>query len=154
MAARQLLAGNVTAAEATYRRSIAVARDGLSCVLVVVSVGLAIAATRLSGQGQAGAFVGSGAAILVALLLGIWNALRSGGQRLAPVTGNAPLLMLALRSAARNPTRSTLTIGLIATASFLIVAMSAFRLTPTRLGHRRFQFAGRIVAADLRRSEQ
>ncbi len=43
----------------------------------------------------------------------------AAARALAPVTGSAPLLKLAVRSAARNPTRSTLTIGLIATASFL-----------------------------------
>jgi hypothetical protein len=37
---------------------------------------------------------------------------------------------LAARNAARNPTRSTLTIGLVAAATFLIVAISAFRLDP------------------------
>ena len=37
---------------------------------------------------------------------------------------------LALRNAARNPGRSTLTVGLVAAATFLIVAVSAFRLDP------------------------
>ena len=37
---------------------------------------------------------------------------------------------MALRNAARNPGRSTLTIGLVAAATFLIVAVSAFRLDP------------------------
>lgn len=41
---------------------------------------------------------------------------------------------LALRNGSRNPGRSTLTIGLMAAASFLIVAISAFRLAPTREG--------------------
>ena len=40
---------------------------------------------------------------------------------------------MALRNAARNPGRSTLTIGLVAAASFLIVAVSAFRVEPA--GH-------------------
>ncbi len=151
VAARQLLVGNVTAAEATFAAPSRWSRWAVM-VLVVVSVGLAIGATRLSGQGQAGAFVGSGAAILVALLLGIGNVLRRGGQRLAPLTGSAPLLMLALRSAARNPTRSTLTIGLIATACFLIVAMSAFRLTPTDSGTGGFRLMAELsqpIFADL-----
>jgi putative ABC transport system permease protein len=39
---------------------------------------------------------------------------------------------MALRNAARNPGRSTLTIGLVAAASFLIVAVSAFRLDPNQ----------------------
>src|SRR3569832_1680382 len=35
-----------------------------------------------------------------------------------------------MRNAGRHPGRSTLTIGLIAAASFLIVAISAFRIDP------------------------
>ena len=44
------------------------------------------------------------------------------------------LSSLAIMNAKRNPLRSTLTIGLVAVASFLIVAVSAFRLTPTEEG--------------------
>ena len=44
--------------------------------------------------------------------------------------GRGALVWLALRNAGRNPTRSTLTIGLIAAASFIIIAISAFRLDP------------------------
>ena len=40
-------------------------------------------------------------------------------------------MRLALRNAARYPGRSTLTVGLVAAASFLIVAVSAFRLDPS-----------------------
>ena len=40
----------------------------------------------------------------------------------------------------RNPLRSTLTVGLVAVASFLIVAVSSFRLTPTREGTADFDF--------------
>ena len=40
------------------------------------------------------------------------------------------VLRMAVRNAARNPGRSTLTIGLVAAACFLIVAVSAFRLDP------------------------
>jgi putative ABC transport system permease protein len=42
------------------------------------------------------------------------------------------LLRYTIRSAARNPGRSTLSIGLIASTSFLIVAVSAFHFDPTR----------------------
>ena len=44
------------------------------------------------------------------------------------------LSRMALLSAKRNPLRSTLTIGLVAVASFLIAAVSAFRLTPSEAG--------------------
>jgi len=45
-----------------------------------------------------------------------------------------PIARLAVLNGARNPGRSTLTIGLIASASFLIVALSAFRLDPDAEG--------------------
>lgn len=131
--ARRLLSGQVTVA------SPGTARQGRAPVfaaaaLVVVAAVLAGAASSLAGQQQAGAFVGAGAALLTAMLLGIWHALRSGSGHRAAISGRFPLLKLAARSAARNPGRSTLTIGLIATASFLIVAMSAFQLEPTETG--------------------
>jgi hypothetical protein len=62
------------------------------------------------------------------------------------------VLTLSARSAARNPTRSTLTIGLIAAASFLIVSMSAFRLAPTASGTGGFSLlaeSSQPVFADL-----
>ena len=40
----------------------------------------------------------------------------------------------AARSARRNPSRTILSIGLAAVASFLIVALSAFRLSPSESG--------------------
>jgi hypothetical protein len=46
-------------------------------------------------------------------------------------TGGVPLVRLASRNGARNPGRSTLTIALVASATFLIVALSAFRMDPS-----------------------
>ena len=43
-------------------------------------------------------------------------------------------MRLAVRNAARHPVRSTLTIGLMAAATFLIVSMSAFHLDPPAHG--------------------
>ncbi|MFW6169243.1 MAG: FtsX-like permease family protein, partial [Planctomycetota bacterium] len=131
LTARHMLGGHVA-----ERRFTGAPRwlHGVFLILLLAAVALALQATRLSGQNQAGAFVGAGAVVLVALLLEILTVLRGGGGRLAPVKGSLPVLMLAARSAAHNPTRSTLTIGLIAAASFLIVSMSAFRLKPTETG--------------------
>jgi hypothetical protein len=67
-------------------------------------------------------------------LVFVWARLRRGTSRAAAGTGRWPLVSLALRNAARNPGRSTLTIGLVAAATFLIVAISAFRLRPTEAG--------------------
>ncbi|MGM0486021.1 MAG: FtsX-like permease family protein [Planctomycetota bacterium] len=133
LTARRMLGGHVDVAGRRFAAA-PLWLHGVFVVLLFAAIALALQATRLSGQAQAGAFVGAGGVILVALLLEILTVLRGGGGRLAPVRGNFPVLMLAARSAARNPTRSTLTIGLIAAASFLIVSISAFRLKPTETG--------------------
>jgi len=122
---------------------------GMAVVLVFVG------ASR-EGEARAGAFVGVGTLVLAAWLVRLWQALRMGGARESLVDGSFALTRLAARSAARNPLRSTLTIGLIATASFLIVAMSAFRLRPTDSGTGGFELVGESsqpVFIDLGRAE-
>ncbi len=49
-------------------------------------------------------------------------------------------MRLSALNTARNPGRSTLTIGLVAAASFLIVAISAFRLDTGEAGTGGFEF--------------
>lgn len=132
IAVRRLLAGQ--ASEATEIRY----RTGpfwhiMAAVLLVFSIALAAVATCLGGEAQAGAFVGSGATIMMALLAVIRSRLRSGGRAGAGSRGMS-LASLAARNVARNPGRSTMTIGLMATACFLIVSMSAFRLDPSAKG--------------------
>jgi putative ABC transport system permease protein len=96
---------------------------------------LSAVASRLGGMAQAGAFVGSGTMLLVGLLLWIRGRLRGAWtNRSASWTGGSILWRLALRSISRNPSRSVITIGLMAAATFLIVAMSSFRLRPTAQG--------------------
>lgn len=102
-------------------------------ILVLCAIGLAALATQLGGEAQAGAFMGAGAAVLGAALLFVSSRLKSAGTGRG-TRGGFALAGLAVRNGARNPGRSTLTIGLIAAASFLIVAVSAFRLDPTDEG--------------------
>jgi putative ABC transport system permease protein len=98
---------------------------------------LGAAASRLGGEAQAGAFFSSGGLVLIGLLALVTARLRKGGGGALVTTGRAALVRLAARNAARNPGRSTLSIGLVAAASFLIVAISAFRVDPTAGGGRR-----------------
>ncbi len=100
--------------------------------LFVVAIALGMFAGRLSGEAQAGAFFGAGALVLAAALIEISALLRGGEGKSLVATGIFPLAWLAVRNAARNPGRSTLTIGLVASATFLIVAISAFRLDPPK----------------------
>ncbi|MEQ8786560.1 MAG: FtsX-like permease family protein [Pirellulaceae bacterium] len=105
-----------------------------SVLLLLLAVVLAYVATRLGGEAQAGAFMGSGASVLTATLLGVWLRMRYAGGSSRALAGRFALPVLSMRNARRNPSRSTLTIGLIAAASFLIVSISAFRLAPTSEG--------------------
>ena len=131
---RRLLAGDATAADAVVykpQRRLAI----VAVVLIVVAIGLAVVAVCLGGMAQAGAFLGAGALMLTGLLIVVWTRLKSGGGRGDDTfTGGWALTKLALRNAARNPGRSVTTIGLMATASFLIVGLSSFRLAPSNAG--------------------
>ncbi len=132
LAVRRLLAGQATEATDIRYRSGAFWHI-VAAVLLVFSIALAAVATCLGGEAQAGAFVGSGATIMMSLLAVIRSRLRSGGRAGAGSRGMS-LVSLAARNVARNPGRSTMTIGLMAMASFLIVSMSAFRLDPSSRG--------------------
>jgi ABC-type lipoprotein release transport system permease subunit len=117
-------------------------RGRLRASLITAIVALCLAAittwfgSGLSGMPQAGAFFGAGTLALVASMAAVWNRLASGSTGSIVSSGHLALARWALRNGARNPGRSTLTIGLVAAASFLLVAISAFHLDPPR-GDRR-----------------
>ncbi|MCA9238908.1 MAG: ABC transporter permease, partial [Planctomycetales bacterium] len=105
--------------------------------LMLASFGLALAlglaAARQQGEAQAGLFFGSGALVLFALVLKSRELLR-GGQHRTAAPARFGLASLAIRNVARRPGRSLLTIALVGAASYLILAISAFRLAPTESG--------------------
>ncbi len=106
IAARQLLSGHVSSGSSMLSTR-AVWPLIVAALLVVCAIVLAFFATKLGGQAQAGAFVGAGAAILAALVLAIWNQLRSGAAAQNwNIVGRLPLLRMAMRGAARNPSRT------------------------------------------------
>jgi uncharacterized repeat protein (TIGR01451 family) len=132
---RQLLAGRTSLPVPHGRRRYMVS-FGLTWLLLVIASVLLAYGTRLGGEPQALAFFGAGASLLASGLLFIWRWFRlaaaTGGDR--GFSSVIPLAQLALRNAARNPGRSTLTVGLVGAASFLIVAISAFQLRPSTAG--------------------
>jgi putative ABC transport system permease protein len=82
----------------------------------------AMLAAGLVGVGGAGGFFGGGALLLIAALL-----LESAwlhAKRFAPIRGQATL---GMRNVAYRPGRSILCIALIASATFVIVSLDAFR---------------------------
>lgn len=79
-----------------------------------------------AGSAAAGAFFGAGALLLTAALAasGALLAWLGGGRRPA----GAALAMLAMSGAARRPGRSLATVALLASGTFLVVAVAANRL--------------------------
>ncbi|MFK8111103.1 MAG: ABC transporter permease [Rubripirellula sp.] len=142
-------------------QDISAKRDTKPSKLPKVAMGTAIAAVlvaafgaSMGGQTAAGGFVGGGMMLLIAALVGIYARLKqprriTDGRSVAGYSVGA----MASRNASRHPLRSTMTIGLMATAAFLIIAISAFRLQPTDQGTGGFNLAGQSAQSlnrDLR----
>ena len=100
-------------------------------VVVALAPSLVLLLKQPSSQIRIAAFFISGAIALIALLALVWICLKEGMTGPAVAASHGNLVRMALRNAARNPVRSTLTIGLVAAASFLIVAVSAFHIDPS-----------------------
>lgn len=122
--ARQLLAGvaveRVPAGETRARWPL-----WTSGALGVGTFAAAASGLFLSGQAQAIAFFAAGAMALASALLAAWHVWRRTDR---PSASRLSVMRLAGRTLQRNPSRSILATSLIASASFLIVALSAFRL--------------------------
>ncbi|MEM6472879.1 MAG: FtsX-like permease family protein [Planctomycetota bacterium] len=116
-----------------------------AAICAVAAFGAAIGGAFSGGQTAAGGFVGGGMLLLIAALLMVFDVLAGRERRTAAeqTTGwKYSLGRLAKSAASRSPFRSTLTVGLMATASFLIVAITAFRLQPTDEGTGSFDLVG------------
>ncbi|MDZ4656659.1 MAG: ABC transporter permease [Bythopirellula sp.] len=145
LAPRQLLAGDTTDPRDVAQLALKPNRQWLPAVLIgaAVLVGIAAMFAGLRDEAQAGAFFGSGALVLTALLIWLRAKLR---QPTFIVPRSLSLTGLAIRNARRSPSRTILSVGLAAVASFLIVALSAFRLAPTAGGTGDFDL---MATADL-----
>jgi putative ABC transport system permease protein len=98
----------------------------LATLLVVAAGGLLILGFVRQSV-QAGAFFGAGAALLVASLLFLSGWLRARDRRLVTGRGSWAVARLGFRSATFRPARSVLSAALVATATFIIVSVDAFR---------------------------
>lgn len=76
--------------------------------------------------GQVGGFFGAGITLLIALLF-FWSAWLRGQKQMIAGSGWWPVSQLGFRNATTRPGRSVLCIALIAFATFIIVAVDAFR---------------------------
>jgi hypothetical protein len=102
--------------------AVALGASGGAAALVIAALTGAIA--------QTGAFFGGGALTLAACLALARRQLARAPRRIVRQAGLAGAARLGVRNAPRHLGRSMLTIGLIASASFLIGALSAFNLAP------------------------
>jgi len=134
MSVRRLLGGQASESDAVAIGSTTARRFSWSAVLLwgglVLGLVAVVAGIKLSDEAQAGAFFGSAAFVLIALLALTRRRLAAARIGSLITSGGARVAVLAVRNAGRNPGRSTLTIGLVAAAAFLIVAVSAFRIAP------------------------
>lgn len=114
--------------------------------LVVAALIAALAGARGAGQQAAAGFVGAGMLLLMAVLIGVHSRLKDKRPM------RQTLMSLSTANARRSPLRSTLTIGLVATAAFLILSITAFRMSPTNEGTGGFDLiaeSGTPIARDL-----
>ena len=110
----------------------------IAALLAIISMVIGAVST---GPAAAGAFVASGMLWLIACLGWIHYRLRNprhtslrDGVSNSSTISRFSIKTLAVRNATRNPLRSTLTIGLMASATFLILSISAFHLRPDDSG--------------------
>lgn len=157
---RQLLAGETVAAGRSRASGLGSGGRRFSVGLMVaiglygLAVVLAVLAVQLSAEAQAGSFMAAGAAVLSATLILIHRRLRGSPAQAGetPPLASGGLRRLAMRSAGRNVGRSVATIALVASATFLIVAVSSFRMDPTEQGTGGFTLLGETsqpIFADL-----
>lgn len=98
--------------------------------LLLGAVVLVVVATGLGGESQAGAFMGGGFMFLAALWLVVFRQLKARNRKQGHLAIRS-VGSLSWENLRRNPLRSTLMIGLVSVATFLIIAISSFRLQPT-----------------------
>jgi ABC-type lipoprotein release transport system permease subunit len=103
-------------------RHLPILRIAIAIVAIIgAAVCIAVAPAITDHETQASLFFTSGFLLLVAGLIGVWWLLRRES-----VTPRRHLVTLGMSNAGRHPTRSLLTAGLLASATFLIVAVESF----------------------------
>jgi putative ABC transport system permease protein len=150
---RSLLAGTVSAdagfAAGSLRRSGGGARTG-AMVFAVLGAAL-IAAAIARAIDPAGAFFGAGAAILIACLCVLTWRFRAlpGASRAASSGVHMSTARLGLRNTTERPGRSVLAIAVIASATFILISVDAFRRGPIDAADRHAGTGGYPLMVDL-----
>lgn len=106
-------------------------RPRLGIASAILGIGLVVAGGFVTNPDyRAMTFFTGGGFCLVAGLLAVWSWMKRTRHRIVDGRGVAALGRLGVRNATRNPTRSLLTMALLASASFLLVAVESFRRQP------------------------
>lgn len=131
---RELLAGHVVSERhaRAARWDLVQRRIELALVVLILAAMIVLALVPIGDDYRAGAFFGTGSLALATVVFAIRRRLRAADTGPAVAVGKGNLARLAVRNACRNPGRSALSIGLVGSATFLIVAVSAFRIEPER----------------------
>ncbi|MCK6483312.1 MAG: FtsX-like permease family protein [Phycisphaerae bacterium] len=141
---RALLAGAAVEVAAAPGSGLAASRATRAVLLACLIGAIAILGASFSSNRvpQAAAFFAGGALFLIAGLAGLSAWMASRRHAAVQPTRATALLWLGCRNAARNPRRSRLSAGLVASASFLIVAVGANRHEASETSADRFGGAG------------
>ncbi len=121
---RSLLAGTVTAATADGPPS----RMASGGAALLAAAGIGLAGGGAGGAiPPAAAFFGAGAALLIAALMFVGLFLRRPARRQITGHGWTAVTHLAVRQSAHRPGRTVLTMAVLASATFILVTVDAFR---------------------------
>jgi hypothetical protein len=102
--------------------------NGVGYAIAFAVLGLALMAASAAGMlDRTGAFFGAGSSLLIACLCFAAAILRRPPRSLIRGHGWPAIARLGLRNASERPGRSVLAIGVIASATFILISVDAFR---------------------------
>lgn len=128
--AHSLLAGQTTSGGRIASPRKRTALKAISVITFLLAVATALSGAAQDGSGQAESFFASGSAMLISLMCLTWLWLVARPTSGDPKSIRLSTSLLAARNARRQPARSLLATGLIASATFVIVAVGASRKSP------------------------
>ena len=125
---RSLLAGQIEPERRTP--NVEHSRSGALAIASALSGGLLLGLGASGLIGPAGAFFGAGASFLIACLSLAAFVLRRRPRHVLAGHGWWPVSKLGLRNASYRPGRSVLSMAVVASATFILVSVDAFRRDP------------------------
>jgi ABC-type lipoprotein release transport system permease subunit len=124
---RSLLAGEITALRSA-RETAQAGRGTLYTGLGMAAAGTAfIGAAAYGAVDRTGGFFGGGISLLIAWLSIMAFTLRQPSRATLSAVRAAPMWRLGIRNAGHRPGRTVLAVAVIASATFIVVAVDAFR---------------------------